>query len=81
MKKTKIKTINLEVDDVWVDVEYDYTPAEAEITYYGDGSGYPGCGAKVDIYAVKIGKTDISNIISDYVFEELENQIYKAYED
>jgi len=73
--------MNLEVDEVWVDVDYNYTPAESEITYYPDGSGHPGCGANVDIHSVKIKGVDISSVISDYVFEDLENQIYKAYED
>ena len=77
----KTKTIELQVDDVWLDIEYDYTEEELEITYYSDGSGHPGSPAKVDIYKVKAGGVDISEIISDYVYEEIETMIHKIYED
>tara|TARA_R110002020_G_scaffold190290_1_gene389783 strand:+ start:5720 stop:5959 length:240 start_codon:yes stop_codon:yes gene_type:complete len=78
---SKTKTIELQVDDVWLDIEYDYTEEEPEITYYSDGSGHPGSPAKVDIYKVKAGGVDISEIISDYVYEEIETMIHKIYED
>ena len=78
---SKTKTIELQVDDVWLDIEYDYTEEEPEITYYSDGSGHPGSPAKVDIYKVKAGGVDITEIISDYVYEEIETMIYKFYED
>ena len=78
---SKTKTIELQVDDVWLDVEYDYTEEEPEVTYYSDGSGHPGSPAKVDVYKVKAGGVDISDIISDYVFEEVETMIHKIYED
>jgi len=78
MKKSKIE---LQVDDVWLEVEYDYTKEEPEVTYYSDGSGHPGSPAGVDVYKVKAGGVDISDIISDYVFEEIETMIHKIYED
>ncbi len=34
------------------EVEYDYTPEEKQVTYYPDGSGYPGCAEQVDICKV-----------------------------
>ncbi len=75
------KTIELQVDDVWLDVEYDYTEAEAEVTYYPDGSGHPGSPARVDIYKIKAGEVDISEIISDYVYDDIETQLYKLYDE
>jgi len=79
--KTKYRTINLEIEGVLVDVEYNYTPAESEVTYYADGSGHPGCGAKLDIYDIKIKGVDIVPLVSDYIYDEIENQIYKLHED
>jgi len=78
---SKTKTIELQVDDVWLDIEYDYTEEEPEVTYYSDGSGHPGSPAKVDIYKVKAGGVDITEIISDYVYEEIETMIYKFYDE
>jgi hypothetical protein len=77
-----MKTIQLEIDGVWVDAHYDYSEGEAEVTYYPDGSGSPGSPARVDLYKVTAGgKEDIMPVLSDYVIEDIEEQIHKVYED
>jgi len=77
----KTKTIELEVENVWLDIEYSYTEGEKEVTYYPDGSGSPASAPRVDVYSVEAGGVDITEIISDYVFNDIEEQIYKTYED
>ena len=48
----KVQKTDIEIDGVYLDVEYDYTEAEPMVYNYGDGSGYPGCAAEVHIYKV-----------------------------
>jgi len=77
-----MEKIELQVDDVLVEVEYTYNEGDSQVAYYPDGSGYPGSPAQVDIHKVTAGgKEDIGAIISDYVFNDIEEQIYKMYED
>ena len=75
-----MSTVELKIQDVWLEVDYDYTEGEAEVTYYPDGSGSPASPDRVDINEVKAGGVDITEIISDYIFEEIEEQILKLYE-
>ena len=78
--KTKAKLIELETNGVIVDVIYDYTEAEPMVLNYGDGSGYPGSPASVDIYRVEVDYIDITDLLADYVLEDLEQQILEYYE-
>ena len=36
--------------NITIDFEYGYEPGDAEITYYPDGSGYPGSSSEVTIH-------------------------------
>lgn len=76
----KAKVMELESNGVLVDVHYDYQEAEAMVMYYGDGSGYPGSPASVDIYKITVEDVDITDILADYVLEDLEQQILEYYE-
>jgi len=69
------------VENVVLDVEYDYTPEEAMVYNYGDGSGYPGYPASVDIYNVCIDEADITNILSESALEEIEEQLLNYHSD
>ncbi len=85
-----MSTVELKIQDVWLEVDYDYTEGEAEVTYYPDGSGSPASPDRVDINEVKVCYcscklkapcgVDVTEIISDYIFEEIEDQILKLYE-
>ena len=33
-----------------IEFDYEYEPGEAEVTYYSDGSGYPGSNSEVTIH-------------------------------
>ena len=82
MKKTNNYTItDLEIDGVYLEIEYDYTRGEDAVPYYPDGSGYPGSPARVDIFRVLAGGVEITPIISDYVYDDIENQIHKIYDE
>jgi len=45
--------LDLPDDTVQADVKFFYFPEEKEVTYYPDGSGYPGCAAQVEIISIK----------------------------
>lgn len=61
------------------EVEYDYTPEEKQVTYYPDGSGYPGCAEQVDIWKVTHNGEDFTDFIldSERDCEEIEEMILK----
>ena len=60
------------------DIEYDYQPEEAEVRYYSDGSGHPGCPESLDITNISHKGVcfmeffeDDQGMIMDYVYEIL----------
>lgn len=64
------------------DVEYDYEPAEKEVTYYADGSGYPGCPEQVYINRVMYNGEDFSDFIfaSEQDCEDMEKMLLEEVE-
>ena len=78
----KVQKTDIEIDGVYLDVEYDYTEAEPMVYNHGDGSGYPGCAAEVHIYKVTAGgDVCIMDILADYVYDEIEATIHKIYDE
>jgi hypothetical protein len=64
---------------VELDIEFYFSPSEASVMYYSDGSGYPGCAEEVEIYSVGHNGADISELIDDQldnIEEELLKQIH-----
>ena len=66
-----MKEIETEVNvyDVRLDVHGYYSPAEAMVMYYPDGSGYPGCSAEFEIISVSLNGTRITDLLSDEVYQ------------
>ena len=71
-------------NDYWLRCYYEYDPGDPEVTYYPDGSGYPGSPSDVNIYRItmRIGKFEsacvlhlLEEISSKFELEELEEQI------
>ena len=65
--------LTIEVEGVKFDVEFDYQPEEAQVRYYSDGSGYPGCAEEVSIYSIKHKGEDISDLFDS--FERFESAV------
>ena len=56
-------------------VQFDYTPGEREIAYFGDGSGYPGSAPRVEILFVEGNDFELTESeIEELIFDELEMQ-------
>jgi hypothetical protein len=52
-------------NNLTIEFEYEYEPGEAQITYYPDGSGYPGSDSQVTIHYAWIQLKDKSNELTD----------------
>jgi hypothetical protein len=56
-------------------ITFDYTPGDKEVTYYGDGSGYPGSAPRVNILFVSGNDFELTiPELEELVFDELEMQ-------
>ena len=57
-----------------IEFEYEYEPGEAEVTYYSDGSGYPGSSSEVTIHHAGIqlknknGEFEVP-LVEDFIVE------------
>lgn len=69
---------------------YNFTPGEREVTYYPDGSGYPGTSPELQIYKVAIcyGSREsecmihlLEEIYPRFGLEDLEEEILKTLTD
>jgi hypothetical protein len=67
-------------DNITFDIEYDYYPSEPMVMHYGDGSGYPGCGAEVEIHSIKIGEFEVYDVIYESVIDSLIDLIIETHE-
>lgn len=66
--------------DIDFDLEYDFYPAERQVYNYGDGSGYPGAGAEVDIRSIKVGDYDVYDVLQQSVIDKLHELLIEAHE-
>ena len=48
-----------------IEVEFDYQPEEKQVRYYPDGSGYPGCDAKVEISNIYFKGDDVTSFFEE----------------
>ena len=64
-------TEEITYDGVTFDVEFDYQPEEAEVTYDSNGTGYPGCAESIDIYKISHKGTDFTLFLDgwNHIFE------------
>ena len=62
------------------DVEFNYSPEEPEVTYYRDGSGYPGCPSEFEIITIFHKGADFKNLLEYKIkdmTQEFEQQLLK----
>lgn len=68
-------TTEVNIYDVTMNVSGYYTPEEPKIWYDGNMEGYPGAGAEFEIESVQLEGIEISQIISDEVYELIIEQV------
>jgi len=68
------------MDHMGVDlyIEYDYQPAEKEVRYDSNGTGYPGCPASLEITKIMIEDVDVSELFEYYgLIEKIEEKMWE----
>jgi len=63
---------------VELDIKFDYQPEEPMVRYYSDGSGYPGCGAEMNIESITHKGTDMWDLVEVHI-KEIENEALESY--
>lgn len=58
-----------------------YSPAEARVNYYPDGSGYPGSPAAFEINKIQCGRQDIMDLLSGSQLEDIEKLVLNNHFD
>ena len=69
------KTTTLEHQGIELDITYYYTKGESEVRNYGDGNGYDGSPAKVEITTIEHNGVDIILLMDENIIEQLQNEI------
>ena len=64
-------TSTVVISDVYLEVTGYYYPEEPEERYDNNMEGYPGCPAQFNIISVKVEGINITELISDEVYEEI----------
>jgi len=72
MKKV---TLGLTISDVYLEVSGYYYPEEPTEWYDDNMSGHPGSYADFEIQSVKVEGIDITQIISDEVYDEITDKV------
>jgi hypothetical protein len=73
--KTELRSSTLYWNDIELEVDYEFTPADPRIDYYDDFSGYCGYPAEIDIISIKHKDFDFTEILIEAVFEDMKEQI------
>ena len=80
--KTKLKDMKntIEYKGIEFKVEYDYQPEEAQVNYYADGSGYPGCAEQVELYEISHKGVSFLEFLDSEIEDielEITNQLHR----
>jgi hypothetical protein len=77
----KSSSIEVEVYDITMNVDYYYDKGEPMVMYYPDGSGHPGSPPSVEIAQVYVdGETNIYELLSESVIDRIQEIILESYE-
>lgn len=64
--------------DIAMDVEYEYSPAEAPVLW--GNFPHPGCPAGAEITSVKVGGVDILEMLDDEQIQRIESAVLETRE-
>lgn len=67
--------LGLTVGGVYLTVSGDYYPGEPSQMYDGNMEGHPGSYAEFELQSVQVDGTEIIDIISDEVYEEIIDKV------
>ena len=71
------KTIEIELNIGGVDITVSgyYSPEEPMVMYYPDGSGHPGYPSTFEIDSIQVNGTDITELVSDDIYDEIKEKV------
>jgi hypothetical protein len=64
-------TTSIDYDGVNFEIEYDFYPSEPRVYNYGDGSGYAGSEAQIDLHSIKINEYEVYDVLQESVIDKL----------
>lgn len=75
-------TVEIELKDLTVEVEFNYYPAEQEVSFYRNGDyGHEGSPEEIDIYSIKYKDREMIGLIkSEKAWECIEKKVWEALE-
>ena len=70
------KTVEIELNIGGVDITVSgyYSPEEPMVMYYPDGSGHPGYPSTFEIDSIQVNGTDITELVSDDIYDEIKEK-------
>lgn len=66
--------------DVLLDVCGHYSPEEPMVKYDSNMDGYPGCSSEFEIDSIQINGTDITELVSDEIYNEIIEKVINNIE-
>ena len=73
--------IELNIGGIDLTVGGEYNPEEPREMYDGNMEGYPGYPAEFNINSIQVNGTDITDIVSDDVFDEIREKAIEKLKD
>jgi hypothetical protein len=67
------------LENLTFEVEYDYYKEEPMVMYYGDGSGYPGSPASIEIHSIYLNDTEVTDILTDFFIDTIEVHLLNSH--
>lgn len=74
-----MESVEIEIHNVKLSVDYDYNPGEGMVMYYADGSGHPGEPPSAEIQAVYAGDVDIYELLSADMLDYIEQKLIETH--
>jgi hypothetical protein len=76
-----MKEIELNIGGIDITVSGYYSPEEPMVRYDSNMEGYPGCDADFQLESAQIDGTEIINLISDEIYEEIIEKAIEHFKD
>lgn len=76
----KLTEIELNIAGVDITVSGWYSPEEPMVKYDSNMEGYPGCSSEFEIDSIQINGTDITELVSDEIYNEIIEKVINNIE-
>ncbi len=78
-KQTIMEFASYKYGDIIFEIEYNYNSGDDMVWNYGDGTGYDGTPAQVDIRNIFLNDTDVIDILTDEFIDTIEVYILNSH--